>query len=177
MSWFDAAGIASLAKNALKEAQKTIDKALDITEDEDADTAISSPQTAESLAQSEPPNKKDPSKSMKQSISNPVLSSEGAPNANNVWGSFAGSFFDAKSNSDDVNKPAVTVAPTSSSGARGIARLSDEGPSSANVSERVSSASASDSVELLSSPISSISDLNSPSTSKSLTFPRLRMIF
>lgn len=34
MSWFDASGIASLAKNALKEAQKTIDKALDIKEDE-----------------------------------------------------------------------------------------------------------------------------------------------
>lgn len=35
MSWFDAAGIANLAKTALKEAQKTIDKALDITEEEE----------------------------------------------------------------------------------------------------------------------------------------------
>uniref|UniRef100_A0A182QNC1 TATA element modulatory factor 1 TATA binding domain-containing protein n=1 Tax=Anopheles farauti TaxID=69004 RepID=A0A182QNC1_9DIPT len=35
MSWFDTAGIAILAKNALKEAQKQIDKALDIKEDED----------------------------------------------------------------------------------------------------------------------------------------------
>lgn len=34
MSWFDTAGFASLAKSALKEAQKTIDKALDINEDE-----------------------------------------------------------------------------------------------------------------------------------------------
>jgi TATA element modulatory factor len=34
MSWFDTAGIASLAKNALKEAQKTIDKALDIKDDD-----------------------------------------------------------------------------------------------------------------------------------------------
>lgn len=33
MSWFDTTGIASLAKNALKEAQKTIDKALDINDD------------------------------------------------------------------------------------------------------------------------------------------------
>ncbi len=32
MSWLNTANIASLAKNALKEAQKTIDKALDITE-------------------------------------------------------------------------------------------------------------------------------------------------
>lgn len=32
MSWFDAAGLTSLAKSALKEAQRTIDKALDIEE-------------------------------------------------------------------------------------------------------------------------------------------------
>uniref|UniRef100_A0A182YQS6 TATA element modulatory factor 1 TATA binding domain-containing protein n=1 Tax=Anopheles stephensi TaxID=30069 RepID=A0A182YQS6_ANOST len=38
MSWFDTTGIANLAKNALKEAQKQIDKALDI-KDED-ETAI-----------------------------------------------------------------------------------------------------------------------------------------
>jgi len=40
MSWFnqfDASGFASLAKTALKEAQKTIDKALDIKEEEDDD--------------------------------------------------------------------------------------------------------------------------------------------
>ena len=30
MSWFDTAGFASLAKSALKEAQKTFDKALDL---------------------------------------------------------------------------------------------------------------------------------------------------
>lgn len=33
MSWFDATGFANLAKSALKEAQKTIDKALDIKEE------------------------------------------------------------------------------------------------------------------------------------------------
>lgn len=35
MSWFDAAGLTSLAKSALKEAQRTIDKALDIEENEE----------------------------------------------------------------------------------------------------------------------------------------------
>ncbi|XP_050724673.1 TATA element modulatory factor-like isoform X3 [Eriocheir sinensis] len=35
MSWFDAAGFTSLAKSALKEAQRTIDKALDIEENEE----------------------------------------------------------------------------------------------------------------------------------------------
>ena len=35
MSWFDATGLTSLAKSALKEAQRTIDKALDIEENEE----------------------------------------------------------------------------------------------------------------------------------------------
>lgn len=35
MSWFDASSFANLAKNALKEAQKTLDKALDINEEEE----------------------------------------------------------------------------------------------------------------------------------------------
>lgn len=34
MSWLNTSSIANLAKNALKEAQKTIDKALDIRESE-----------------------------------------------------------------------------------------------------------------------------------------------
>lgn len=40
MSWFnqfDASGFASLAKTALKEAQKTIDKALDIKDEDESD--------------------------------------------------------------------------------------------------------------------------------------------
>ena len=41
MSWLNTASIASLAKSALKEAQKTIDKALDIKEN--LDISISSP--------------------------------------------------------------------------------------------------------------------------------------
>lgn len=43
MSWFnqfDASGFASLAKTALKEAQKTIDKALDIKDEDDGDEAL-----------------------------------------------------------------------------------------------------------------------------------------
>jgi len=42
MSWFDATGFANLAKSALKEAQKTIDKALDI-KDEESQSKTSSP--------------------------------------------------------------------------------------------------------------------------------------
>lgn len=40
MSWFDTSNIVSLAKSTLKEAQKTIDKALDITEDDAEDKAL-----------------------------------------------------------------------------------------------------------------------------------------
>jgi len=42
MSWFDATGFANLAKSALKEAQKTIDKALDI-KDEESQSKTSTP--------------------------------------------------------------------------------------------------------------------------------------
>lgn len=35
MSWFQSTSLSSFAKTALKEAQKTIDKALDIKEEED----------------------------------------------------------------------------------------------------------------------------------------------
>lgn len=35
MSWFQSTNLATFAKSALKEAQKTIDKALDIKEEED----------------------------------------------------------------------------------------------------------------------------------------------
>lgn len=37
MSWFQSTNLASFAKTALKEAQKTIDKALDINEEQQQD--------------------------------------------------------------------------------------------------------------------------------------------
>lgn len=43
MSWFDATGLASIAKSALKEAQKTIDKALDIKDTNFTATPTSTP--------------------------------------------------------------------------------------------------------------------------------------
>lgn len=46
MSWFDATGFANLAKSALKEAQKTIDKALDI-KDEESQSKTSSPMSSQ----------------------------------------------------------------------------------------------------------------------------------
>lgn len=166
MSWFDATGIASLAKNALKEAQKTIDKALDITEDIDSESIMSSSKANEKIAVTAETTKETPA--MKQSISNPVLSTDAiTTGASNLWGSFSGSFFDAKASINDPDKSAVTVAPTSTADIRGITKLkNDPNSSNATQSDRVSSASVSGSVEILSSPISSISDLNSPSSSK-----------
>lgn len=180
MSWFDATGIASLAKNALKEAQKTIDKALDITEDEDehdesdnlkssSSTSSISVKSAEQLS----PNSEQSDTSMnmiKQSTSNPILSTVAtATSASNLWGSFTGSFY-ANNPNNVENQAAVTIAPTSTSEARLISTKNDEKTSNAsaggaNTSGRTSSASASESVELLSSPITPSSSLTSPSAS------------
>ncbi|XP_026687554.1 protein starmaker-like [Diaphorina citri] len=73
MSWFDTSNIVSLAKSTLKEAQKTIDKALDITEEEDSEEQTKKDDGASKVA-SEP--------------STPFASSS-------LWGSFTGSFFEA----------------------------------------------------------------------------------
>lgn len=43
MSWFDAGALANIAKSALKEAQKTIDKALDIKEDAESIPPVNTP--------------------------------------------------------------------------------------------------------------------------------------
>ncbi|CAL4145493.1 unnamed protein product [Meganyctiphanes norvegica] len=43
MSWFDVTGVTTFAKSALKEAQRTIDKALDIDENQENATPTSTP--------------------------------------------------------------------------------------------------------------------------------------
>lgn len=43
MSWFDAGALANIAKSALKGAQKTIDKALDIKEELETAAPLNSP--------------------------------------------------------------------------------------------------------------------------------------
>lgn len=159
MSWFDATGIASLAKTALKEAQKTIDKALDIKEDDEKSTA-----EHEATLVGSNQNETTIKKSMKQSISNPILSTVGsAAVANNIWGSFTGSFFDT-SIKDESPNTAVTIAPTSTTNETHSTIRTNRQPN--DTSGRTSSASASESVEVLSSPITPSSNLTSPSMSK-----------
>lgn len=159
MSWFDATGIASLAKSALKEAQKTIDKALDITDDDDeVDETIKTASSSTNLDEKISPDTVVSAKNVrvvKQSASNPILSTVGsAASASNLWGSFTGSFFDVNERNSG-NAPAVTRAPTSTGETRLISNPGSDNTTTttaATVSGRTSSAS--ESVEVLSSPSS-----------------------
>lgn len=187
MSWFDATGIASLAKTALKEAQKTIDKALDITEDEDGNggermlkksTSVKqlSGKTTDVVPVMASDIEDGSGKILKQSVSNPILSSVATgTTATNLWDSFTGSFFDASTLNEDRTKAAVTIAPSSTSELRAFEKRETitsnvtsnaVRTTSANTSGRTSSASVSESVEMLSSPMTPSSGLTSPSTSK-----------
>ncbi|KYQ53286.1 TATA element modulatory factor [Trachymyrmex zeteki] len=86
MSWFDATGFANLAKSALKGAQKTIDKALDIKEEEPKVIQSHAAETSDFFTswgiQNEQETIKRDSDPQKQ------------PNSNSIWGSFTGSFFE-----------------------------------------------------------------------------------
>lgn len=86
MSWFDATGFANLAKSALKGAQKTIDKALDIKEEEPKVIQSHTDESSDffaswGLQNEQEANKRD---------GNP----QKQPNASSIWGSFTGSFFE-----------------------------------------------------------------------------------
>ncbi|XP_011302533.1 TATA element modulatory factor [Fopius arisanus] len=120
MSWFDASGFASLAKSALKEAQKTIDKALDIKEEEQrvAEAAV----IDESNFFSAWGIKSDTEVS---SNVEPATTS-GKPDSS-IWGSFTGSFFDtpgkewggkpprrSESFDDKSEPPSVPITPSMS---------------------------------------------------------------
>lgn len=95
MSWFDAAGLASIAKSALKEAQKTIDKALDIKDSDFTSTPTNTPVDTNDdffgtwgLAQT-------------SSVKNEVVNKgdvAGLPGnvSASLWGSFTGSFFETQ---------------------------------------------------------------------------------
>ncbi|XP_037044767.1 TATA element modulatory factor [Bradysia coprophila] len=144
MSWFDTTGIASLAKNALKEAQKTIDKALDIKDDESAaESATFDSSILDSQAKSA---------NMKHSSSNSALQSS-------IWGSFTGSFFD----NPIGDTKTVTTPPSSSVVARINEDLCDilERPAK-ETSQNESEGNSSASVEIMSPPTTPGSNLTSP---------------
>ncbi|XP_065222799.1 TATA element modulatory factor isoform X2 [Planococcus citri] len=98
MSWFDASSFANLAKTALKEAQKTLDKALDITEEEASQNASNQSTSKELPAtESPPPSTNEESKA---SSSN-----------NTIWESFASSFFDKPKSPTAADTPDNAIPP------------------------------------------------------------------
>ena len=103
MSWFDATGFANLAKSALKEAQKTIDKALDIKDEDQKQVGSHVEDTPDFFAswgikndvhQNVQPHH-DKSKIPKQEATS------------SIWGSFTGSFFE----SPKFNEPGQSTKP------------------------------------------------------------------
>ncbi|XP_055371109.1 TATA element modulatory factor [Condylostylus longicornis] len=123
MSWFDTAGLASLAKNALKEAQKHIDKALDI-QDEDMNSSI----TIATSTSTTPP----------------------MPYTDNTWGSFTGSFFDNPKSDEMITTPPKSASTSSTELLSPL--ISPTTNASSNSAKRESINSNSDSVELILSP-------------------------
>ncbi|XP_052758948.1 TATA element modulatory factor [Galleria mellonella] len=120
MNWFDTSGLTSLAKSALKEAQKTIDKALDI-QDESSEEQEDEPPSHSGTAggKSSPGNSNTPSKDNSDFFSSwgltvsaestkdepikeqPVVTeSPSKSTSQSVWGSFAGSFFEQPKSGD-----------------------------------------------------------------------------
>ena len=109
MSWFDTNKIASMATKAMKEAQKTLDTALDIKEEEGGDSSV--------LAE----DSMWASWKMPKSESDSKLS-EKPMSSSSLWGSFSGSFIDSGSIGGGLNTSAsgvvtnndvVTTAPVS----------------------------------------------------------------
>ncbi len=100
-SWFDTKQLTSLAKNALNEAQKTLDKALDIKEGEGVvgrgqATGPPPPLLPPGAGQENEEEKDDDASSVSSSASASAAAAAAAAVTNSkLWGSFTGSFFDA----------------------------------------------------------------------------------
>ncbi|CAG9824421.1 unnamed protein product [Phaedon cochleariae] len=108
MSWFDAAGFANIAKSALKEAQKTIDKALDIKEEGSAvPTNTQVVPSSTEFFETWNASPKD------ININKDIIFSPSREDKTitSIWGSFTGSFFENsgidkdKSNSISLEDP------------------------------------------------------------------------
>lgn len=121
MNWFDTSGLTSLAKSALKEAQKTIDKALDIQDESGEELEGESP--PEDAVEASPSNSDTPQKdnsdffaswgltvSAESEKDSPVkeqpvvTESPSKSSSQSVWGSFAGSFFEQPKDEDSTIK-------------------------------------------------------------------------
>ena len=99
MSWFDTNKIASMATKAMKEAQKTLDTALDIKEEEGADTSVLA---EDSLWAGWKMTKSESDSKLSEK---PLMS-------NSLWGSFSGSFMDAGSIGEGLTSPSSGIVTT-----------------------------------------------------------------
>ncbi|KAB0796119.1 hypothetical protein PPYR_10180 [Photinus pyralis] len=96
MSWFDATGFASIAKSALKGAQRHIDKALDIRDDAVTTAPLNTPVDTNSddfftsWGISQSGNIQEKEEDAEIVTKSPSKSKVGS----SIWGSFTGSFFD-----------------------------------------------------------------------------------
>lgn len=107
MSWFDATGFANLAKSALKEAQKTIDKALDIKEEDQKLTQGRAEDTSDFFtswglkSNEEFENSHGKGEDSKQETTS------------GIWGSFTGSFFESpKFNEPENHRKYIAHSPS-----------------------------------------------------------------
>ncbi|XP_061714846.1 TATA element modulatory factor [Cydia pomonella] len=113
MNWFDTSGLTSLAKTALKEAQKTLDKALDIQdesgEEEEAGASTSQMKSSPGESETTPKDNSDFFASWGLTVSaegpqdtneQTVVTESPSKGSQSLWGSFAGSFFEHQKNSE-----------------------------------------------------------------------------
>ncbi|KAI8425891.1 LOW QUALITY PROTEIN: hypothetical protein MSG28_004899 [Choristoneura fumiferana] len=127
MNWFDTSGLTSLAKTALKEAQKTLDKALDIQDEsgEEEEAGAAASDVKSSPGRSESPQKDNTdffsswgltvSAEGPQSVNEQAVVTESPSKASSqsLWGSFAGSFFEHPNNAE--NDAAIVQPPKAKS--------------------------------------------------------------
>ncbi|XP_058835758.1 TATA element modulatory factor [Topomyia yanbarensis] len=164
MSWFDTTGIANLAKTALKEAQKQIDKALDIKEDDEECGGVPAEASVKVARSVSGGSKTEPCSPVSEEVRG--AGNVGKGQVDSIWGSFTGSFFEQPVTAANVT---VTKPPSS------LKRKSFEDSGMAEVPkcsfkedpERGTSGSpenSSESIELLSPVTTSGSALTSPSS-------------
>lgn len=112
MNWFDASGLKSIAKTALKEAQRTIDKALDIKEEVE-DNALSTDAPIDTNSEdffstwgvttTKPSTGNETViKKNEDNVRDQLSDKEQQQNAStSLWGSFTGSFFENAKGADN----------------------------------------------------------------------------
>uniref|UniRef100_A0A182RQD5 TMF_TATA_bd domain-containing protein n=1 Tax=Anopheles funestus TaxID=62324 RepID=A0A182RQD5_ANOFN len=153
MSWFDTTGIANLAKNALKEAQKQIDKALDIKDEEEtaglSETGASAEDSDDDMVRNTP--------TQSDVSTNPVAASNSKIASNTLSTSFEatdGSFFD-----QPANNPSTVTKPPSSLKCRSF----EDSKNATILSSPATEVDTSESIEVLTPVTNSGSALTSPS--------------